>query len=245
MDKRIVRGLISESSGVVALTPILAATYAPSKPCLIIDGFAEDGLVRSVESEERDRPLLVYAGGLDEKYGLRTLVEAVLVLRIDCELAVFGSGQLFDWVNRVSRESGRVRSPMSLPRDELLVEYGRADVLVQPRSVSQELVSVSFPSKLIEYIASERPVLSTRIPGISEELDPYLHWIEGDDLASMVAGLERCLHEPEPSRRRKAVLAREHIMATRGPERRGRQLVEFVESVSLGVELQSTGDSRP
>jgi len=50
-------------------------------------------------------------------------------------------------------------------------------------------VRYSFPSKLIEYMASATPVLTTRLPGIPPEYEPYVYWIEDDS----VEGIEHSL----------------------------------------------------
>ena len=118
-----------------------------------------------------------------------------------------------------------------MSREDLLRAYRSADLLVQPRPTNQSFVRYSFPSKLIEYMASGTPVLTTRLVSVTDEYTPYVYWIEDDSPAGIRRALRDVLRLPEDERLDKGRRAAEFIRATRSSEAQGKRISAFLQGI--------------
>jgi glycosyltransferase involved in cell wall biosynthesis len=228
LDIGLVRAALRGFDGVIALTDNLATHFAPTVPYLVVEG-----IVGALPPDHPRRPSsqtrILYAGGLTRAYGVDRLVEAVRALpRNDVLLRIYGRGDLVNWLSAVAEEDLRIERPQFASRDEVLREYQRSDILVQPRPVNQDLVRFSFPSKLLEYLASGTPVVSTHLPGIPSDYEAHLYWANDDSVEGLTRALELALATPWEDRQRRASEAREFIWSTRGYERQGRKMRNFL-----------------
>lgn len=159
--------------GLVVLTRRMASEFAPCVPCIQMEGAVPESmlppLVRgtgdqsSRDGEGQLRPCIVmYAGGLSALKGIPLLLSAFERLHGDAyALWVTGRGPLEQMVVDAAARDGRITYFGFPSQRELLSLYARADVLVNPHSESSASARYLFPSKLIEYLATGRPVIST------------------------------------------------------------------------------------
>lgn len=229
LDISLVRMALSGFDGVVALTESLASHFAPGVAHLVMEGIVEVVPPPAPEPQRVTTTRAIYAGGLSAAYGVGRLVDAVRALnRDDVTLSCFGRGELEDWITRVAEADQRIDPPRLVSREQLLAEYAQSDLLVQPRPVDQDFVRFSFPSKLLEYLASGIPVLSTRLPGIPADYEDHVHWADDDSTEGLQAALARVLSIPKDERERRAARARDFIRTTRGYEAQGKRLTRFL-----------------
>lgn len=190
LDVHLVRRALRTADGVVALTAPLAADYAPGTPSIVMEGILADAASPAHARPPEPVFLAMYAGGLLESYGVERLVRAFAALETDdARLALYGKGPLASWIDEQADIDPRIEKVRFAPRHEVLEQYASADLLIQPRPTEQDFVRYSFPSKLLEYMASGTPVLSTRLSGIPAPYEPHLYWIEDDS----VDGIKRSL----------------------------------------------------
>jgi glycosyltransferase involved in cell wall biosynthesis len=235
LDVWVVRAALRGCDAVIALTEDLATHFAPTVPYLVMEGIV-DALPEQQARPRSGRARVLYAGGMTAAYGVDRVVDAVRALPPDdVRLSCFGRGELVDWVTSVSGHDPRIDTPLLVSREEVLGEYARASVLVQPRPVDTELVRFSFPSKLLEYLASGTPVVSTRLPGIPADYEEHVFWAEDDSAQGLAVALGQTLATPWEQRQQRAARARAFIWATRGYEAQGRRMTDFLAGVTNGV----------
>jgi glycosyltransferase involved in cell wall biosynthesis len=233
LDVRLVQWALRGTDAVIALTTDLAKDFAPGKPALVIDGIGR--FENAAEQLRRDRTgaTVVYAGSLRTGYGVDRLVDAVSGLTDPpATLEVYGNGELAGWVSEVAAEQTQIKGPRLLARKDLLRAYRSADLLVQPRPTDQSFVRYSFPSKMIEYLASGTPVLTTRLAGVTDEYTPYVYWIDDDSSAGIRKALQEVLQLPEVERSDKGRRAAEYIRATRSTEAQGKKIFAFLRGIN-------------
>lgn len=234
LDVRLVRAALSSMDGVIALTAALARDYAPRAPRLVLEGISD---TRPEQPHAQRRggtgTTLLYAGGLSASYGVDRLVEAVKGIdRPGLRLRTLGKGELAGWID--AEADPRIAPAEFLPRAEVLAAYRSADLLVQPRPVDQDFVRYSFPSKLLEYLASGTPVLTTRLSGIPGDYEGHVGWIDDDSTEGIRAAIAAALDTPRDELIERGRAAAEFVRSTRGPAAQGRRMREFLGSV-LGV----------
>lgn len=146
------------------------------RPYIVMEGMVDNDMQYDNNMTGKDIPnVVMYAGGLHEKYGLKMLVDAFHSLDLqNVTLHIYGNGQYVDELKRVEMVDSRIHYMGSLSNDLIVRAEQRASLLVNPRPTHLEFTKYSFPSKNMEYMLSGTPLLTTRLPGMPEE---YLHFV--------------------------------------------------------------------
>jgi glycosyltransferase involved in cell wall biosynthesis len=113
-----------------------------------------------------------YVGWVSELRGIHTLVEAATALRdrgVNLEVRLAGALKAADeaWLEGVgARYPGLIQYLGMLASEDTMKEIRAATVCVCPFPDRRELVPVQ-PIKVLEYLAAGKPVIASRLPGIS------------------------------------------------------------------------------
>ena len=161
------------------------------KEYMIMEGLVDE----NVESEAKEvGDYCVYAGGLQQIYGVKNLVDAFHETDLPFSLHLYGNGDSIDYINTLTEVDSRIKYKGLVSHDELLEIESQAKLLVNPRPVHGELdTRYNFPSKLMEFMQSGRPVLTTKLLGIPKEYEDYMFFFEDDDKESIKSELQRVL----------------------------------------------------
>lgn len=156
-----------------------------SKPYIVMEGMysemsIDDKMEVSNFAEIEGRKRLLYAGILDEKYGIKSLVDSMAFLDDSYELNLFGSGDCEQYIKDKSIEDERIVYWGICDNSVVMNTEKRMDLLINPRSKEETFTQYSFPSKTIEYMSTGIPVLMQELPGMPEEYKKYLYLYEGD-----------------------------------------------------------------
>jgi glycosyltransferase involved in cell wall biosynthesis len=198
---------MSRFDGLVVLTRRAAHDFAPTVPVLELHGGLADDLgVGQSEPEVSTTPdgyfTLMYSGTLSPAKGIDVMLEAFARLRGNqYRLWITGDGPYEAIVRAAAARDPRVRYWGLLPRNEMLALSRRATALMNPQSLKNPTASYAFPSKLLEYLAIGRPVLSTFSASEARELyGDLVIPIEGEGPEAIVAAVEQ-LQAMSPQRR--------------------------------------------
>ena len=169
--------------GFIFLTePMNALLNKQGRPYKVIEGFAPEA-VNIKNIEKNSKKIILYAGGLLEKYGILNLIKAFLKFDSkNFELHFYGSGELVDQVIAYSNNYNNIKYYGNIKHDELQRKYTEAFLLVNPRGNDAEYTKYSFPSKTIDYLLSGTPVLTVKLAGIPNEYYKYLYSIDNNDI---------------------------------------------------------------
>jgi len=151
-----------------------------------------------------DRQYVGFLGSLTVWQGVDMLIRAHALLcerRERVDLIIVGSGFLMDELKTLAGELGttdRVVFLGEVPYDEVNEVLNCFDVAALPTKASFFLEFGRSPLKLRDYAAAGRPVVATRVAGISDlESEPWLLLHEPDDVADFAAQLDALLASPE------------------------------------------------
>ena len=149
------------------------------------------------------RPRLGYFGVIDERIDL-PLLEGVAVQRPEWQIVMVGPVAKID--------------PSQLPRQANIHYLGQKqyaelpayldgwDVCLLPFALNNSTRFIS-PTKTLEYMAAEKPIVSTPIKDVAEPFSDIVYL--ADDVPAFIAACDRALHqsEDEAQRRRQKMLA--------------------------------------
>ena len=130
----------------------------------------------------------MYAGTLEAVTGIDILLEAFTQLKEkDIRLYISGKGSYESLVRQAAIKDERIIFLGCIPYLEYLNELKNADVLVNPRNMNLPENDNNFPSKIMEYLAAGKTIVSTRFPGW-ERFSDYIFFTE-----SSVTEIKDCM----------------------------------------------------
>ena len=221
-------GLQDKFDGYVFLTKQMSEAVAPSKPFVVIEAIADSTLFDSLPDVKKAEPRTVmYAGALYRKYGVDMIVSAFEKTKNDCELQLFGSGDMERELAKKSKENPRIRYFGRVSRDEVLKKEKEASLLLNFRNGEDEYTKYSFPSKMTEYMLSGTPLFTSRLDGIPEEYYAYVYSTSAKDAEQLAREMDEILSDGE-ALSEKGCRAREFVMNTKNEKCQAGKIVDFL-----------------
>ena len=180
---RLTQYLLERFDGYVLLTEAMNSFVNKRKrPYIVMEGLCDAGSTGVYAAKaERARFVCVYTGSLAKGTGIENLVNAVQDMQEShIELDIYGQGELVAWIKQRSAVCPRIQYKGAVTSQVAVAAQRRADLLINPRPTNIAYGNVSFPSKIMEYMVSGTPVLTTILPGIPKEYFDYVYVIEDD-----------------------------------------------------------------
>lgn len=150
------------------------------KPCMVAEGIMEDLPCADAGGEaETDARYIVYTGKLNEKFGIRDLIDGFRLLPDqDCRLVLCGTGDSREYVADAARQDPRILALGQIPPEEARIWQNKAAVLINPRPNNEAYTKYSFPSKLVEYLLTGRSVAAYMLDGMPPCYRDFLYEID-------------------------------------------------------------------
>ena len=169
------------------------ALHINSKRHTVLEGIANVSFKESPTNpleREDNKKRVVYTGTLTRVYGVMDLVNAFDYITEDnYELYICGEGETKEEIIQKCNQDHRIHYLGRVSREQSIQLQQSATILVNPRNNNDEFTKYSFPSKLMEYLASGRPILCYRLDGIPREYDSYLNYIHGNTSQNMATDI--------------------------------------------------------
>jgi glycosyltransferase involved in cell wall biosynthesis len=245
IEYRSQRRVMPRHDGIVAVTPRTIRDFVPDTRALVLDGCVPADLIPSrgrrkhgnTEDEEgRHRTVgwrILYSGRLTETQGVDLLLAAFLrISDPNWVLTITGWGAAAERVRLAAERDKRIRFLGLVPRQRLLNEYRAADVLVNPNLTSSQSASYLFPSKLAEYLATGRPVITTAAEWLNADYRRHSFVLADETPEALAALLQHVAGLPAGERERKAAGARTWVTSARSWDTQGHRLAEFLRQVA-------------
>lgn len=220
--------------GFVLLSRHMNAVVNPeNKPYIVVDGLCDLSAVEQARVEVQKQPpqekYILYAGKITQKFGVDRLIEGFRQADLPgVKLILCGDGDLAETVRRAAAEDARIEYRGLVSHSEVLALECGAALLAEPRPTDDILVKMSFPSKIIEYMASGTPVLTTALPCFAEEYRSYQYRIEEETPEGICRALRVCLALPEAERRAMGEKARAFVQANKSKAMQCARIFAFI-----------------
>lgn len=166
------------------------------KPFLVMEGLVDCSVAKELNRSviKNEKRILLYAGGIYTKYGVKDLLEAFMLLSGDnLEMHIYGSGDLEVEMPDYILKDSRIKYFGTVSNNIVVERLKEATLLINPRPITEEFTKFSFPSKNMEYMVSGTPLLTTKLPGMPNEYNDYVYLFETEKALGMNKTLESLL----------------------------------------------------
>ncbi len=220
--------------GYVYLTEAMSSKIKPEAPYIVVEGIAEVKESVPAQIKQKSSPrVIMYAGGIHEKYGVINLIEGFLNSKHkDTQLWLFGNGSSEEKVKEYSEKYARIKFFGRCDREKILEFERMATLLINVRSTETEFTKYSFPSKTIEYMLSGTPVISTRLKGIPEEYFDYILGLDDNDVSSITKSIDEALGLSDETLSQIGSRARDFVIREKNSRSQSKRILDFISSFS-------------
>jgi glycosyltransferase involved in cell wall biosynthesis len=178
-----------QCAGVLAISGFVERQYSRwGMPVLrvptVFDFDAWTGGEQAVFQGETKEFNLTYAGNFKPTDGTLDMLEAIRIARrsgCPVRLTVVGSDgsigvarEIYEHSQQDNLLRGNIQFLGRIPEEEYMPRLSRSDALILVRSPGV-MSEGAFPNRLPEYLATERPVITTAVPDVPEYLTDAIH----------------------------------------------------------------------
>lgn len=203
------------------------------KPYLVLEGHVDVNMqCREHEPFSTEKKTIVYAGAIENVYGIGMLCDAfLLVAKPDEVLHIYGSGSYSEELTAIAAENENIIYHGNRPNYEVVETELSATLLVNPRPTTGEFTKFSFPSKTLEYMVSGTPVLSARLAGIPEEYENYIFYFDENTAESLGSKIREILDLSAEELAERGSLARRFALEEKNNVAQAAKIIELSRSL--------------
>lgn len=159
----------------------------------LMEGGIDEQFYRSFTYTEKggaDGIHLLYSGLLSPVTGVDMLLQAFDRMKNEnVYLHITGKGPMSTLAEKAAEEDKRILLKGNLTYEKYIEELQAADIVVNPRNMSMAENQNNFPSKIMDYLASGKIIVSTKFVGW-EKFKNHILFCDND-----VESLKRCLEK--------------------------------------------------
>lgn len=223
---------VSQFDKYVLLTEQMNDVVNPKgKPHIVMEALCDSSLLQETHGHiPKSHPrIVIYAGGIYEKYGLKMLAEGFIMANVpDAKLVYYGEGSYVEEYRALCEKHQNLEYRGVAPNEEILYEEQKATLLVNPRFTTEEFTKYSFPSKNMEYMASGTPLLTTKLPGMPKEYYPYVFLFEEETVDGYADAISNALTHSENELFELGLSAKEFVLMNKNNVEQGKRICDLI-----------------
>jgi len=229
--------ILSRFDGYVLLTKEMNnKVNSRHKPFLIMEGLVDISMETSDNSliNKKEEIILLYAGGLYEKYGIKNLIEAFMQLKGEnLRLHLYGPGEMERDMPYYTNLDKRIVHLGVVPNDVIIKKELEATLLVNPRPSNEEFTKYSFPSKNMEYMVSGTPIVTTPLSGMPIEYYDYIYLFSDETVSGLVKTLKYLVSLDGEELHKKGEQAKEFVLKTKNNMVQANRILNLCSSILI------------
>jgi len=240
LDFELQRWLLPRFDGHLVVADEIAEDFFPGRNYVRVEGGVDNAFLERTKhtgnKTKGDRPLvLAFAGWLNEANGVPLILAAFAIAHgRQMRLKIAGTGPLQAMVEQASRRDSRVEFLGLLDSAGVADLYAEADILLNVRLTKTMNTRYFFPSKLIEYLGSGVPTITTRVAHAETEFADLVHILK-DESPQGLADLIAYVGSQSPEERsRLAMRAREYVSTYKTWDAQAAKVAEYLHQVIDG-----------
>lgn len=217
--------------GYYCLTDALEKEANPShRPSLIIEGIIEHKHTPLPYSERLFDHYFFFGGALYEKYGIESLLKAFSHWKKNYQLIIAGHGPAAHIVKQYALKDNRIHYLGLLSQEEVHHYEKNCCLNINPRPYQKTLDELSVPSKVIEYVASGTPTLSTDHSRLKEIFKDDIFWIGKGESKDIFNAFVDFMETSNEEKEKRAISAQKKAYALYSISSVGEQIQSFLQS---------------
>ena len=220
----------SDLDGYLALTDGLVKVFNKNnKPSYVFEGLVDEQI--NCKNDPIDN-FYFFGGSLYERYGVKTLIDAFKDSSIKDKLLIAGRGPLYKYLFDLEKKDSRILYLYQIPKEKVYSYEKRAIANINPRPLNEKMDNESIPSKLLEYLASGKPTISTKHPKLYEIFKDEVFWIEDSSKEGIKNALEDFVNTDYDKLIKMASTALVKVYELYGVNVQGQAIAHFIDSIS-------------
>jgi glycosyltransferase involved in cell wall biosynthesis len=230
--------MLSRFDGYILLTRQMNEIVNPkNRPYIIMEGLVDHKMKKTnnVLDKKDEHRILIYAGGLFEKYGIKTLIDAFYLLKSeDLQLHLYGKGQMVKDMASYTARDPRVQYLGLVPNEIVVEDQLKATLLINPRPTAEAFTKYSFPSKNMEYMVSGTPMVTTNLPGMPQEYHNYVYLFSDESINGIYTSLDAILSKSREELHRFGAEAKNFVMNNKSNTVQAGRILAFIRELNYG-----------
>lgn len=233
-----IKKLLPKADGFILYTSQMAKYYnIPTEKWMLMEGVIDSKEANnyiSPVSIDTSKTIIMYSGALDKKRLIPELLKAFSCLEgQQYELWFTGGGDCEELIYEYEKLDSRIKYFGYLDsRQEVLDLQSKATILLHIRDVNATSADYVFPSKILEYMAIGKPVLSVRIGGIPEQYFNYLFAIETPTTEGLKAAIENVIRCGTNELKIRGQSGRDYVLNEKNETKQANNILDFVRQLN-------------
>jgi len=229
--------VIKRFAALIPLTHHIAQDFAPGRSALVVEGGIDKVEVKQIGRHSIQstsalpivEKIILYSGALNDLNGIDLLIQAFQFLsESEFCLHIFGRGPLEPLVREAAAQDKRIFYGGVLPNAEIKLRQAQATCLVNPRPSYRKVTHYTFPSKLLEYLVSGCPTITTALPGIPEEYYPYVYLLRDETPEGLAQIIQDVCSKDPAELEQFGQRAREFVLHNKNWTLQGQRIYEYI-----------------
>ena len=216
--------------GRVVINESIVRHYAPDKSYLLIDGGINEHVearLFPLEQTKSEKYTFVLAGMLWAQTGSQLVLDCLASNPdLDIRIVFAGLGNDVEKIKAAASKDDRIEYAGMLNQDELFKLYQQSDVLLNLRI--EEEIDYHFPSKLLEYLATGKHVLSTSIAHAERDYGEYMTILRNATPDGLADSIRQIISIDRGILLQNGLKARAFMLQNRCWSQRTRQILDYI-----------------
>lgn len=236
---RITLSLFSYYDKFITLNKHAVELFAPGKDYIVMEGGVDSAAVKGtpdhIKLKQRNKSI-VYSGALEEYSGIIDLMRAMKYVNDPkVTLDIYGKGHLEKFISRYAEKQTNIIYHGSVSHEAMKRIQEEAYLLVNPRPVEHPIAKVTFPSKLLEYMLSGTPVLTTKLNGLTDEYMDKMYFFDANvtgisNSKNMAYKIDEIMKLPVEELEERAIMARQFLIEEKTWKKQCDKIVQFMKA---------------
>lgn len=185
-----------------------------------------DSAQSPAEETTGEKNICLYAGTVDEEYGIKDMAEVFKDLK-NAAIWICGGGDSARYLKNLSEHYANIEYFGFVDQKTLEELRDKCDFLINPRRPSGTYTKYSFPSKTAEYMLTGKPVIMYKLEGIPDEYDQYLNYLTSSDISEIKNELTNLFSQDYYALKEKAKSARDFMLKNKVSEMQAKKIVQL------------------